>query len=962
MSADPHRPGNSEFVRKALAPLMKEDSHFHIDYHAQSSPYRQPVRFVDKKLKVRRALDRFEAKAMSPNSQHPTSPDNSHPSPPNRYQTLRVRPVSGRQYKRWMRKTSVHPREEVPGEIMIDRWPECRKHIPGATTWTNPSHRIETLGPLVHELNEALEADQANHQKEGDVPEGKSNTFYLTEEEKRAIHEIRTKLLRTMALCYAEYGSGVEKAEEDHLIELVAQQLTESQANHFHSPTASPPSSSAAAAVHPPSSHHALLYISHEEEAPGLRHSPKAAILPLQRLSPFEYRQFKLQHQLVEEEEQEEARSASVPAERESHHVIEDNDQHDFEEKSPELKESTEPIPVLAAGEEGGYEEDFVPQEETVPRRLEEDFANAVAISLDLRAPSETNSAMGETLYSEEAYSQEGYEQPGASSGEEKDLSPKIQPENSLPSDKQQGENVELEALDESSRPEKDEAVDHGHDAEREIASAADDEVFLKPSALPMDTDGKQPTPSPPFHGSASTTEEDGLIEETIEVALESGMREAGEASVEKKHDATSRESEQEPATSSGNTNVGVVNKEERFEEVHEVERGGTRKMPAFLLAELKAPRALKVNAVALPTRKGAEQEDARKAKIAEHKRKMAVFSSFLSRMERLKIPQIALQLLTRQDLLGRGKFAAVFRGRLAVASLEEPQEEEIKDERVADANHKEMVAVKTVFSFLSRQKQPEVIPEKDLAVKMAQYNVTSVSAPPVGVVEEFERELIALHALRHEDNIVHCLGFCREPLGIVFELIEGHDLFVSLHDPVWQDEVDEALRWQLFTEVVQGVKAMHDRGYIHRDLKRLGKSGGKLQYHAKIADLGSSRRLAPGEKLHDAVGTSGYVAPEVVSEGGAGYDFPADIFSCGVILWELLQREEGRLSNPFTGLSPIDFTNQMKQGLRPPFHHLYHMRQEVQRLLLSCWAFDPAGRPSATLLNRLVRILSYSG
>ncbi len=106
--------------------------------------------------------------------------------------------------------------------------------------------------------------------------------------------------------------------------------------------------------------------------------------------------------------------------------------------------------------------------------------------------------------------------------------------------------------------------------------------------------------------------------------------------------------------------------------------------------------------------------------------------------------------------------------------------------------------------------------------------------------------------------------------------------------------------------------------------LQKATSSNEKNTYIAKIADLGTACQLAPDEKLHDAVGTSGYtgmmkscldtamsltcgscvylVAPEVLDSSQPGYSFPADVFSSAVVFWELLQRLDGRYPNPLVG------------------------------------------------------------
>lgn len=57
--------------------------------------------------------------------------------------------------------------------------------------------------------------------------------------------------------------------------------------------------------------------------------------------------------------------------------------------------------------------------------------------------------------------------------------------------------------------------------------------------------------------------------------------------------------------------------------------------------------------------------------------------------------------------------------------------------------------------------------------------------------------------------------------------------------------------------------------------------------YVAKIGDFGTCIQLIEGQKVQEAIGTSGYTAPEVLENNF--YDFSADIFSFGVVQWEAL-------------------------------------------------------------------------
>lgn len=102
----------------------------------------------------------------------------------------------------------------------------------------------------------------------------------------------------------------------------------------------------------------------------------------------------------------------------------------------------------------------------------------------------------------------------------------------------------------------------------------------------------------------------------------------------------------------------------------------------------------------------------------------------------------------------------------------------------------------------------------------------------------------------------------------------------------------------KFMTDLAQGLKAMLEHNIIHRDLKPanlLLSENVKRDdvFHGncdiptlKIADFGFARELKEGDLAQSTVGSPLYVAPEVF---GKKYDGRADLFSCGVILYQML-------------------------------------------------------------------------
>jgi serine/threonine protein kinase len=170
-------------------------------------------------------------------------------------------------------------------------------------------------------------------------------------------------------------------------------------------------------------------------------------------------------------------------------------------------------------------------------------------------------------------------------------------------------------------------------------------------------------------------------------------------------------------------------------------------------------------------------------------------------------------------------------------------------------------------------------------------------------VLQRFEQERQALAILDHP-HIARVLDAglttSAQPF-FVMELVNGLPLSKFCDDA----KLRPSNRLELFLAICQGVQHAHQKGIVHRDLKPANILvtiiDGKPE--PKIIDFGFAKATAGG--LNDGslstqfgavLGTLEYMAPEHTGYGGEDIDTRADIYSLGVILYELL-----------TGLRPFD-------------------------------------------------------
>jgi eukaryotic-like serine/threonine-protein kinase len=164
------------------------------------------------------------------------------------------------------------------------------------------------------------------------------------------------------------------------------------------------------------------------------------------------------------------------------------------------------------------------------------------------------------------------------------------------------------------------------------------------------------------------------------------------------------------------------------------------------------------------------------------------------------------------------------------------------------------------------------------------------------GVLARFDAERQAL-ALMDHPSIATVLDAGSTPSGrpfFVMELVSG----VPLNKFCDEQTLGTRARLELFVEVCRAVQHAHQKGVIHRDLKPsnilVSQSDGRPR--PKVIDFGIAKATSatlsenPAFTAQDQImGTPEYMSPEQAVSGGRDIDTRTDVYSLGVILYELM-------------------------------------------------------------------------
>ncbi|PIN04941.1 Tyrosine kinase [Handroanthus impetiginosus] len=221
----------------------------------------------------------------------------------------------------------------------------------------------------------------------------------------------------------------------------------------------------------------------------------------------------------------------------------------------------------------------------------------------------------------------------------------------------------------------------------------------------------------------------------------------------------------------------------------------------------------------------------------------------------------------------------------------------------------------------------------------------------------EFWREAEILSKLHHP-NVVAFYGVVQDGPGGTLATVTEYMVDGSLRHVLLRKDrhLDRRKKLIIAMDAAFGMEYLHSKNIVHFDLKcdnLLVNLKDPSRPICKVGDFGLSKIKRNTLVSGGVRGTLPWMAPELLNGSSNRVSEKVDVFSFGIVLWEILTGEEPYANMHYGAIIGGIVNN----TLRPTIPN--YCDPEWRRLMEECWAPNPALRPSFTEITNRLRVMS---
>jgi serine/threonine protein kinase len=228
--------------------------------------------------------------------------------------------------------------------------------------------------------------------------------------------------------------------------------------------------------------------------------------------------------------------------------------------------------------------------------------------------------------------------------------------------------------------------------------------------------------------------------------------------------------------------------------------------------------------------------------------------------------------------------------------------------------------------------------------VKKARWGNFTVAIKYLYDTREMQMEIDNLMKVFGGENIITCYGLTTNQhgqTGMVMDYCSKGTLCdyltTDLQKFTWDD------RFSMAQEIAKGLRFIHQQGLLHRDLHDcnilINDNGRPV-----IVDFGLARPITRNKTTGVTIGRPAFIPPERLKDDHEPFTEQGDIYSLGVILWEVAAGRE-----PFHGMSRLAVAMAVVRGEREKL--IDGTPEWYQETYTKCFAADPGDRPNIDLV-----------